>query len=44
MAPGLKRIVWNGKDDKNIPMVSGVYIYRISSGKFNVSKKMMLLK
>jgi hypothetical protein len=44
MAPGLKRIAWNGKDDKNNPMVSGVYIYRVTSGKLSASKKMMLLK
>lgn len=41
---GQKRVVWNGKNDNGSQMVSGVYIYRITSGKFNISKKMMLLK
>ena len=44
LSAGQKRLVWNGKNDKGIQMVSGTYIYRISSGKFSVSKKMMLLK
>lgn len=41
---GLQRLVWNGKNDNGVHMVSGVYIYRISSESFSVSKKMMLLK
>jgi hypothetical protein len=44
LSAGLKRLVWNGKNDKGIQMVTGTYIYRISSGKFSVSNKMMLLK
>jgi hypothetical protein len=44
LSAGQKRLVWNGKNDKGVQMVSGTYIYRISSGKFSVSKKMMLLK
>ncbi len=44
LSAGQKRLVWNGKNDKGVQMVSGVYIYRISSGKFSVSNKMMLLK
>ncbi len=41
---GPQRVVWNGKSDNGVRMVSGVYIYRISSDKYNISKKMMLLK
>lgn len=44
LTPGLKRVVWNGKDDNNNQMVSGVYIYRITSGNLSAAKKMMLLK
>ena len=44
LSAGQKRLVWNGKNDKGVQMVSGTYIYRISSGKFSVSNKMMLLK
>jgi hypothetical protein len=41
---GLQRLVWNGRNDNGVQMVSGPYIYRISSDKYSVSKKMMLLK
>jgi len=41
---GLQRLVWNGKNDNGVQMVSGAYIYRISSDKNSISKKMMLLK
>lgn len=41
---GQQRLVWNGKSDSGVQMVSGTYIYRISSDKFTVSNKMMLLK
>ncbi|HEY6906247.1 MAG TPA: T9SS type A sorting domain-containing protein [Ignavibacteriaceae bacterium] len=41
---GQQRLIWNGKNDNGIQMVSGAYIYRISSDNFSVSKKMMLLK
>jgi len=44
LSAGQKRLVWNGKNDNGIQMVSGAYIYRISSGKLSISKKMMLLK
>lgn len=41
---GQQRLVWNGKSDSGVQMVSGTYIYRISSDKYSVSGKMMLLK
>jgi hypothetical protein len=41
---GQQRLIWNGKNDNGIQMVSGAYIYRISSDKFSVSRKMMLIK
>ncbi|MGQ9798399.1 MAG: T9SS type A sorting domain-containing protein [Ignavibacterium sp.] len=44
LSAGQKRVVWNGKNDNNVQVSSGVYIYKISSSKFSVSKKMMLLK
>jgi hypothetical protein len=44
MNAGLQRLVWNGKSDSGVQMVSGTYIYRISSEKNTVSRKMMLLK
>ena len=44
LSAGLKRVRWDGKDDNGRQVVSGAYIYRITSGNYNVSKKMMLLK
>lgn len=41
---GQQRLVWNGKNDRGVQMVSGTYIYRISSDKYSVSNKMMLIK
>lgn len=44
MAAGYKEVQWNGKDNSNNILPSGVYIYRISSPDYVESKKMMLLK
>ncbi len=44
MNAGMQRLVWNGKNDNGVQMVSGAYIYRISSDKYSVTKKMMLIK
>ena len=37
-------IVWNGKDSNNKVVASGIYFYKISSGKESIMKKMLLLK
>jgi hypothetical protein len=44
LSAGQNRLVWNGKNDKGVQVVSGTYIYRITSGNLSISKKMMLLK
>jgi|GEM_PF-1286643 len=36
--------VWNGKDENNQPVSSGIYFYKMKSGKFTSTKKMILLK
>ncbi len=41
---GNHSVIWNGKDDSNRDLASGVYLYRISSGSGKLSGKMMLLK
>ncbi len=41
---GLQRLIWNGKNDAGVQMVSGAYIYKITSDKYSVAKKMMLIK
>jgi len=37
-------VTWNGKDDKGKQVSSGVYLYRLKSGNFESTKKMLLLK
>ncbi|MCF8356725.1 MAG: C10 family peptidase [Melioribacteraceae bacterium] len=41
---GQHSIVWNGKDNNNKTVSSGIYFYRLSTGKRNMKKKMLLLK
>lgn len=41
---GVYKTAWNGLTDSGIPAASGTYIYRIKSGEFSMSKKMILLK
>ena len=44
MNAAMHQVVWNGKDNAGVPVASGVYLYRINAGTFQVSKKMMMLK
>jgi len=37
-------IVWDGKDDNNNSVSSGIYFYKIKSGENSYSRKMLLLK
>ncbi len=41
---GQHSIVWNGKDNTNKTVSSGIYFYSLSTGKKNMKKKMLLLK
>jgi len=41
---GTHRIVFDGKSDDGTPLATGVYFYRITSGDFRDSKKMLLVK
>jgi len=42
-ASGLNSVTWNGKNDRKIPSGSGVFYYRIKTGKSSKTKKMLLL-
>jgi flagellar hook assembly protein FlgD len=44
LSVGKHSIIWNGTDDYNKPVSSGVYFYQIKTGKFTATKKMMLMK
>jgi flagellar hook assembly protein FlgD len=37
-------VIWKGTDDKNKPVSSGVYLYKISAGNTSATNKMLLLK
>ena len=44
LVKGLHSIEWNGKDNNNKSVSSGIYFYKISAGKSTSMKKMLLLK
>ena len=43
-APGAYRVDWNGVDDAGNVVATGVYMYRLKTGEFIQSRKMLLLK
>jgi len=44
MPPGSHSVVWNGTDDSGNAVSSGIYFYRLVSGDFCVTQKMILMK
>ena len=44
MYPGIQRVEFNGRDDHNQPLPTGVYFYRLTTKLGSISKKMVLLK
>ena len=41
---GKHQVVWFGNDDNGKPVASGVYLYKIKSGRYTSTKKMILMK
>jgi len=41
---GHKSIIWDGKDDQNKEVASGIYFYKLRTGDYAKAKKMILLK
>ena len=41
---GTHNIIWDGKDDSNRPVVSGIYVYTLKVNKKSTTKKMLYLK
>ena len=37
-------VVWNGRDDNNKSVSSGIYFYKLKAGKHEQTKKMILMK
>ncbi|MCK4330574.1 glutaminyl-peptide cyclotransferase [candidate division WOR-3 bacterium] len=42
--PGEYSVVWDGKNEKGVNVSGGFYIYRLSAGSFNKTRRMLLLK
>lgn len=42
--PGSHSISWNGRDNNNRPVASGVYFFKMHAGKYTSTKKMILMK
>jgi flagellar hook assembly protein FlgD len=38
------QIIWNGKDDSDKSVTSGIYFYKLQAGKYSQTKKMILMK
>ncbi len=43
-AAGNYNVVWNGTDDNNRPVSSGVYFFKMNAGKYSATRKMILMK
>jgi len=41
---GQHSVVWNGKDDNNKPVSSGIYFYKLKTDNFDKTRKMILMK
>ncbi len=41
---GKHEMVWDGRDQQSKPLASGVYFYRLESGKHTLTRKLMMLK
>ena len=44
MAAGTQRVVWNGMDDNNKPVSSGLYFYQVNNAGKSITRKMLLAK
>lgn len=42
--PGEHSIIWNGRDDSDKSVSSGIYFYKLKSDNFEKTRKMILLK
>jgi flagellar hook assembly protein FlgD len=41
---GYHEVIWNGTNDAGQNVVSGIYLYKISTEKFTATRRMILLK
>ncbi len=43
-APGRYEIKWNGKDEREVEVPSGIYWYRVQAGKWSSQKRLLVLR
>ena len=41
---GYHEVCWNGRDSKGTPAASGIYLYRLETGGYTETKRMMLVR
>jgi len=41
---GYHEATWDGRNESDASVTSGIYIYRMSAGNFTATKRMLLLK
>ena len=41
---GIHSVVWDGNNEMGQPASSGIYLFRINTGKHQVTRKMILMK
>jgi len=44
MTAGLHQVRWDGRNSAGVPVSGGVYFYKMTTGKTNLTRKMLLLK
>ncbi|MEA2095611.1 MAG: FlgD immunoglobulin-like domain containing protein [Candidatus Cloacimonadota bacterium] len=44
LSAGEHQVIWNGKDDNGKTVTSGIYFYKMKSGSYTSTKKMILMK
>lgn len=44
LSAGKHSVVWNGDDENNKPVSSGMYLYKLKNGTYSSTKKMILMK
>ena len=44
ISAGTHSIIWDGTDENNTPISSGIYFYKLRAGNFQQTRKMILLK
>ena len=44
LSEGQYSVVWDGTDENNQPVTSGIYFYKLSAGEYTQTRKMLLLK